>query len=87
MNPKVMLFVRPTSELDPKMSAVLDTMPVDLAGRGMTMLRAHEMDCPGKSPTAACSWMPGQIIERNTPQEFFAIRSTEDELFLSQILR
>jgi general L-amino acid transport system ATP-binding protein len=89
MNPKVMLFDEPTSALDPEMvKEVLDTM-VDLAEEGMTMLVVtHEMGFARQVANRVVFMDAGQIIEANTPQEFFANpRNERTKLFLGQILR
>lgn len=88
MKPRIMLFDEPTSALDPEMiKEVLDTM-IELAESGMTMLCVtHEM---GFAKTVADSVIfmdGGQIIESNTPDEFFNHPQHErTQLFLSQIL-
>jgi general L-amino acid transport system ATP-binding protein len=89
MNPKVMLFDEPTSALDPEMvKEVLDTM-VDLAREGMTMLVVtHEMGFAREVANRIVFMDAGQIIEANTPAEFFAHpQHARTKLFLSQILR
>ncbi|MEW6644281.1 MAG: amino acid ABC transporter ATP-binding protein [Pseudomonadota bacterium] len=89
MNPKVMLFDEPTSALDPEMvKEVLDTM-VDLAKEGMTMLVVtHEMGFAREVASRVVFMDAGQIIEANTPHEFFANpQHARTKLFLSQILR
>jgi general L-amino acid transport system ATP-binding protein len=89
MSPKVMLFDEPTSALDPEMvKEVLDTM-VDLAKEGMTMLVVtHEMGFAREVANRVVFMDAGQIIESNTPQEFFANpQHARSKLFLSQILR
>jgi general L-amino acid transport system ATP-binding protein len=89
MNPKVLLFDEPTSALDPEMvKEVLDTM-VDLAKEGMTMLVVtHEMGFAKEVASRVVFMDAGQIIEANTPQEFFANpQHARTKLFLSQILR
>ncbi|WP_315832630.1 amino acid ABC transporter ATP-binding protein [Bradyrhizobium prioriisuperbiae] len=89
MNPKVMLFDEPTSALDPEMvKEVLDTM-VDLAKEGMTMLVVtHEMGFAKEVASRIVFMDAGQIIESNTPQNFFANpQHARTKLFLSQILR
>src|SRR5476651_1417879 len=89
MNPKVMLFDEPTSALDPEMvKEVLDTM-VDLANEGMTMLVVtHEMGFAREVANRIVFMDAGQIIEANTPQNFFANpQHARTKLFLSQILR
>lgn len=88
MKPKVMLFDEPTSALDPEMvKEVLDVM-MQLAHEGMTMLVvSHEMGF-AKSVAHRVLFMDfGQILEQNTPQEFFSSPQHErSRLFLSQIL-
>jgi len=89
MNPKVMLFDEPTSALDPEMvKEVLDTM-VDLANEGMTMLVVtHEMGFAREVADRVIFMDAGQIIEANTPANFFANpQHARTKLFLSQILR
>ena len=89
MNPKVMLFDEPTSALDPEMvKEVLDTM-VDLAKEGMTMLVVtHEMGFAREVANRIIFMDAGQIIETNTPANFFANpQHARTKLFLSQILR
>jgi general L-amino acid transport system ATP-binding protein len=89
MNPKVMLFDEPTSALDPEMvKEVLDTM-VDLANEGMTMLVVtHEMGFAREVANRIVFMDAGQIIEANTPANFFANpQHARTKLFLSQILR
>ena len=88
MNPAVMLFDEPTSALDPEMiKEVLDVM-IDLAQEGMTMIVVtHEMGF-AKSVAHRVLFMDfGQIVEGNTPGEFFENpRHERTQLFLSQIL-
>lgn len=88
MAPKVMLFDEPTSALDPEMiKEVLDVM-IDLAREGMTMLVVtHEMGF-AKSVAHRVLFMDyGQIVEANTPDEFFDNpQHDRTKLFLSQIL-
>ena len=89
MNPKVMLFDEPTSALDPEMvKEVLDTM-VDLAKEGLTMLVVtHEMGFAKEVANRIVFMDAGQIIESNTPANFFANpQHARSKLFLSQILR
>jgi general L-amino acid transport system ATP-binding protein len=89
MNPKVMLFDEPTSALDPEMvKEVLDTM-VDLAREGMTMIVVtHEMGFAREIANRVVFMDSGQIIEVNTPAQFFEHpRHERTKLFLSQILR
>ena len=89
MNPKVMLFDEPTSALDPEMvKEVLDTI-MDLANDGMTMIVVtHEMGFAREVANRVVFMDAGQVIEVNTPEEFFGHPKHErTKLFLSQILR
>ena len=92
MEPKVMLFDEPTSALDPEMiKEVLDVM-VDLAkpaaGDAMTMVVVtHEMGFARTAADRVLFMADGQIVEENTPQEFFTNpRSDRAKDFLSKIL-
>ena len=89
MKPKIMLFDEPTSALDPEMvKEVLDTM-VGLAEDGMTMLCVtHEMGFAKQVADRVIFMDRGQIVEENTPDEFFNHPQSErSQLFLSQILQ
>ena len=88
MSPKIMLFDEPTSALDPEMiKEVLETM-VGLAEMGMTMICVtHEMGFARQVADRVIFMDYGQIVESNTPQEFFKNPQHErTKLFLSQIL-
>ncbi len=88
MDPKVILFDEPTSALDPEMvNEVLDVM-VTLASAGMTMIVVtHEMGFAHKAAHRVVFMSDGQIVEENTPDEFFANpRSDRAKDFLSKIL-
>ncbi len=88
MRPKIMLFDEPTSALDPEMiKEVLDVM-VDVAESGMTMLVVtHEMGFASQVADRVMLMDEGQIVEQNTPNEFFNHpQSDRTKLFLSQIL-
>ncbi|MBO0829431.1 MAG: amino acid ABC transporter ATP-binding protein [Streptosporangiales bacterium] len=89
MEPKAILFDEPTSALDPEMiKEVLDVM-VDLAKGGMTMVVVtHEMGFARGAADRVCFMADGQIVEQNTPNEFFARPSSERAKdFLSKILQ
>jgi len=89
LKPKIMLFDEPTSALDPEMiTEVLDVM-TELASAGMTMLCVtHEMGFAKTVADRVVFMDQGQIIEQNTPQEFFEHPQTErSQDFLSKILR
>ncbi len=88
MKPKIMLFDEPTSALDPEMvKEVLETM-VGLAEEGMTMICVtHEMGFARQVANRVIFMDQGQIVEQNTPAEFFDNPQHErTKLFLSQIL-
>jgi general L-amino acid transport system ATP-binding protein len=88
MKPKIMLFDEPTSALDPEMvKEVLETM-VGLAEEGMTMICVtHEMGFARQVANRVIFMDQGQIVEENTPNEFFDNpRHERTKLFLSQIL-
>ena len=88
MQPKIMLFDEPTSALDPEMiKEVLDTM-IALAEEGMTMICVtHEMGFAQAVANRVIFMDQGQIVEQNTPHEFFNNPQSErTKLFLSQIL-
>jgi general L-amino acid transport system ATP-binding protein len=88
MKPKVMLFDEPTSALDPEMvKEVLDAM-IELAHEGMTMIVvSHEMGFARSVAHRVLFMDHGQILEENTPDEFFSNPQNErTKLFLSQIL-
>lgn len=88
MEPKVILFDEPTSALDPEMvNEVLDVM-IDLAKAGMTMVVVtHEMGFARKAANRVVFMADGQIVEENTPEEFFTNpQSTRAKDFLGKIL-
>ena len=88
MEPKVMLFDEPTSALDPEMvSEVLDTM-IELAKSGMTMICVtHEMGFARQVADRIIFMDGGEIVEQNTPEEFFNNPQNErTKTFLNQIL-
>jgi general L-amino acid transport system ATP-binding protein len=89
MSPKLMMFDEPTSALDPEMvKEVLDTM-VELAMDGMTMIVvSHEMGFARQVASRMVFMDAGQIVEINTPEEFFTHPQHErTKLFLRQILK
>jgi general L-amino acid transport system ATP-binding protein len=88
MEPKIMLFDEPTSALDPEMiKEVLDVMK-ELAQSGMTMIVVtHEMGFAKEVADRVMLFDDGQLVEENTPEEFFNNpKSDRTKLFLSQIL-
>jgi general L-amino acid transport system ATP-binding protein len=88
LTPKIMLFDEPTSALDPEMiNEVLEVM-VDLAKQGITMLCVtHEMGFARQAADRVIFMDQGQIVEQNTPTEFFHHPKTDRAKdFLSKIL-
>ena len=88
LTPKIMLFDEPTSALDPEMiKEVLDVM-IELANLGITMLCVtHEMGFAKSVADRVIFMDQGQIIEQNTPHEFFNNpKSDRTRDFLSKIL-
>lgn len=88
MNPDVMLFDEPTSALDPEMvGEVLEVMK-ELAESGMTMVVVtHEMGFAREVGTKVLFMDGGNIVEENTPQEFFTNpQSPRLQEFLSKVL-
>jgi general L-amino acid transport system ATP-binding protein len=88
LTPKVMLFDEPTSALDPEMiKEVLDVM-IELANQGITMLCvSHEMGFAKAVADRVIFMDQGQIVEQNTPHEFFDHPKNErTKDFLSKIL-
>ncbi|MAK40790.1 MAG: peptide ABC transporter ATP-binding protein [Euryarchaeota archaeon] len=88
MDPKIMLFDEPTSALDPEMiKEVLEVM-VDLANRDITMIVVtHEMGFAKEVADRVILFDEGELIEENTPEEFFSNpKSERSKLFLNQIL-
>jgi glutamate transport system ATP-binding protein len=88
MDPKMILFDEPTSALDPEMvQEVLDVM-IQLAHTGMSMLVVtHEMSFARRAAHRVVFMAGGQIVEVNTPAEFFARPPTDRaNEFLSRVL-
>ena len=88
VKPKIMLFDEPTSALDPEMiKEVLDVM-VELAGEGMTMICVtHEMGFARQVADKVVFMDAGEIVEMNTPDEFFGNpRYDRSRDFLSHVL-
>ncbi len=88
MNPDVMLFDEPTSALDPEMVGEVLAIMKELADDGMTMVVVtHEMGFAREVATRVLFMDEGQVMEENSPQEFFA-HPKNDRLkdFLSKVL-
>lgn len=88
MEPEILLFDEPTSALDPEMvGEVLEVMK-ELAESGMTMVVVtHEMGFAREVGTRVLFMDGGNIVEENTPQEFFSNpQSPRLQEFLSKVL-
>jgi general L-amino acid transport system ATP-binding protein len=88
LTPKILLFDEPTSALDPEMiKEVLDVM-TELAQGGITMVCVtHEMGFAKAVADRVIFMDQGQIVEENTPVEFFNHpKSERTRDFLSKIL-
>jgi len=88
LTPKIMLFDEPTSALDPEMiKEVLDVI-IELADHGITMICVtHEMGFAKAVADRVIFMDEGQIVEQNTPDEFFNNpRNERSKDFLSKIL-
>ena len=89
MHPKAILFDEPTSALDPEMiDEVLEVM-TRLAREGMTMVVVtHEMGFARKVADRVVFMDSGEILEQNTPEEFFTHPQTKRaQDFLDSILK
>ena len=88
MHPEILLFDEVTAALDPEMvGEVLEVMK-ELAESGMTMVVVtHEMGFAREVGTKVLFMDGGNIVEENTPQEFFTNpQSPRLQEFLSKVL-
>lgn len=88
MEPEVLLFDEPTSALDPEMvKEVLDVI-ADLASEKTTMvIVTHEMNFAKSVASKVVFMDKGEIVEINSPKEFFNNPQSERaKSFLSKIL-
>lgn len=88
MNPRVMLFDEPTSALDPEMVGEVLQVMKELADSGMTMVVVtHEMGFAREVGTKVLFMDGGNIVEENTPAEFFGNpQAPRLKEFLSKVL-
>ena len=88
MNPEVMLFDEPTSELDPEMVGEVLELMKQLANDGMTMVVVtHEMGFAREVASRVLFMEDGKILEQNKPSEFFAHPENQRlKDFLSKII-
>lgn len=88
MEPEVLLFDEPTSALDPEMvKEVLDVI-ADLASEKTTMvIVTHEMNFAKSVASKVVFMDKGEIVEINSPKEFFNNPQSERaKSFLSKVL-
>ena len=88
MNPELLFFDEPTSALDPEMVGEVLNVMRDLADQKMTMVVVtHEMGFAREVATKVLFMDGGNIMEENTPQEFFNNpQSPRLQEFLSKVL-
>lgn len=88
MKPDVMLFDEPTSALDPEMVGEVLNVMRELAEDNMTMVVVtHEMAFAKEVATRILFMADGQIVEENSPDEFFNNpKSDRLKSFLSKII-
>lgn len=88
MNPEVMLFDEPTSELDPEMVGEVLQLMKQLADDGMTMVVVtHEMGFAKEVASRVMFMADGVVMEQNSPQEFFRNpKNPRLKEFLSKVL-
>ena len=89
MHPKAILFDEPTSALDPEMIGEVLEVMTRLAREGMTMVVVtHEMGFARKVADRVVFMDSGEILEQNTPEEFFNHPQTKRaQDFLDSILK
>jgi polar amino acid transport system ATP-binding protein len=88
MGPDVMLFDEPTSALDPELVGEVLAVIMKLAQEHMTMVVVtHEMGFAREVATKVLFMDEGNILEENTPKEFFENpQSKRLQDFLSKVL-
>lgn len=78
MHPEIMLFDEVTASLDPEMVREVLEVIQELAGQGMTMLIVtHELNFARRIADRIIFMDQGEIVEANSPEEFFNHPSTE----------
>ena len=89
MHPKAILFDEPNSALDPEMIGEVLEVMTRLAREGMTMVVVtHEMGFARKVADRVVFMDSGEILEQNTPEEFFNHPQTKRaQDFLDSILK
>lgn len=88
MKPEVMLFDEPTSALDPEMVGEVLNVMRELAEENMTMVVVtHEMAFAKEVASRIIFMDNGNILEENSPEEFFGDPKSERlKNFLSKVI-
>ncbi len=88
MKPEVMLFDEPTSALDPEMVGEVLNVMRELAEENMTMVVVtHEMAFAREVASRIIFMDNGNILEENSPEEFFGNPKSERlKNFLSKVI-
>ena len=88
MDPRIMLFVEPTSALDPEMVGEVLQVMKEMAQEGMTMVVVtHEMGFAREVADRVIFMDGGYIVEEGTPAEIFDNPKNErTQAFLSKVL-
>lgn len=88
MKPEVMLFDEPTSALDPEMVGEVLNVMRELAEENMTMVVVtHEMAFAKEVASRIIFMDNGNILEENSPEEFFGNPKSERlKSFLSKVI-
>ncbi len=88
MDPEVMLFDEPTSALDPEMVGEVLNVMKELAKEDMTMVVVtHEMGFAREVADRVIFMAEGQVVEENTPKEFFEHPKSERlQAFLGKVI-
>ena len=88
MEPEIILFDEPTSALDPEMvKEVLDVIKSCVSTNKTILIVTHEMAFAREISHTIWFMDKGQIIEKNTPQDFFkSPNQPRAKLFLEKVL-
>jgi ABC-type polar amino acid transport system ATPase subunit len=78
MKPQVMLFDEPTSALDPRMAAEVESVIVDLAASGQTMIVVtHSLRLARRAASELHIFDQGRVVESGSPEQIFENPSHE----------
>ena len=72
MNPQIILFDEPTSALDPRMAAEVESVIVDLAASGQTMVVVtHSLRLARRAAGVLHMFDQGRVVESGPPEQVF----------------